>query len=956
MVEKDDKELGKSEAIGGKDHSSETGPNLNGIEFTIANASEHPVVVGEEAYEPGDVVAAIVTAWSEEEDAYVASTAEDALPYGTYTVKETATNDSYLLTDGEPKTFQVRKEGVIVKATPDGDDLAFSDQVVRQDLKLTKKAGGRANESLQVAFLVTNATTGEAHVLVTDRNGQASTAASWNAHTRDTNVNDALASYNGPIPASAMDSRAGIWFGLGEDGSMAAPDDGLSALPYGEYRLQELRCESNEGYRLVDKAFWVERDSTAAEPIWMSLTDEEGPGMGTEARDADGDQVAQATGEVTIVDTCSYRNLDVGETYTVTGTLMVKETGEPLLDAEGGPVTGQTTFEAVAEDGTVEVVFTFDGSLLAGKTLVVFEDMESDGLEVCSHMDIDDERQSIDLVDIGTTATDASDGDKLVTGAEAVLADEVAYMGLVPGGEYTLEATLMDAATGEPVADAEGNPVTGSAAFTPEEADGTATVELRFSAEGLGGHDLVCFERLYAAGGTLIAAHEDIGDEGQTVRAVEIGTTLTEQGDHYAEPGKVMLVDTVEYKGLTPGEAYTMEGKLVDKATGEAIKDAEGGKISAEAEFTPEEPEGTVEVAFEFDASDMAGRALVAFERCLDAEGKLVAGHEDEDDEGQTVRIVEIGTTLTDSADGDHHAAPGPVTLTDVVAYKGLAPGTAYTMVGKLVDKETGEPVKDAAGSEITASAEFSPEAPEGTAEVAFEFDASDLDGHALVAFEQCLDAEGDLVAKHEDADDEGQTVRIVSLGTTLADTADGDHLVEPGKVKLVDTVEYAGLTPGDEYTLEGALMDKATGEPVKDAAGNAVTASAKLVPEEAAGTAEVTFEFDASNLEDGSSIVAFERLLDAGGKLVASHEDIDDQDQTVTAKKPETPETPTTPSAPTNPETPSTPTATTPDTPTGKYGKTGAQVAPFAIIGGLLAAAGATALGIGAYRKRKGK
>ena len=274
MVEKDDIELGRSEAIGGADHSSTVGANLNGIEFTIVNESKHRVIVNGESYDPGEAVMTITTAWNDSEQAYTAQTAEDALPYGTYTIQETKTNDPYLLTDGEPKTFQVRKEGVIVKAEPDGDDLTFSDQVIRQDLRVTKKAEGASNTSLQVPFLITNVTTGESHVICTDRNGDFSTASDWNAHSNNTNANDKLIDFSGTITADDMDPRAGIWFGLGEDGSMAEVDDSLAALPYGEYRLTELRCEANEGYQLIDKAFWVERDSTAAEPIWMSLTDE----------------------------------------------------------------------------------------------------------------------------------------------------------------------------------------------------------------------------------------------------------------------------------------------------------------------------------------------------------------------------------------------------------------------------------------------------------------------------------------------------------------------------------------------------------------------------------------------------------------------------------------------------------------------------------------------------------
>ena len=410
MVEKDDIELGKSEAIGGADHSSTVGANLNGIEFTIVNESAHRVIVNGESYDPGQAVLTITTAWNDSEQAYTAQTAGDALPYGTYTIQETKTNDAYLLTDGEPKTFQVRKEGVIVKAEPDGDDLTFSDQVIRQDLRVTKKAAGASNASLQVPFKITNMTTGESHVICTDRNGDFSTASDWNAHSNNTNANDKLIVFDGTITADDMDSRAGIWFGLGEDGSMAAVDDSLAALPYGEYRLAELRCEANEGYQLIDKTFWVERDSTVAEPIWMSLTDEEAPGCHTEAVDAsDGDHVLQASEKATITDTVYYENLEVGKTYTVTGTLMVKQTGEALIDAEGNPVTATTEFECKASNGTVDVTFEFDASMLAGKTLVAFEEVTHEGVEVCAHEDIDDADQSVTVVETSTPPTDVDD-------------------------------------------------------------------------------------------------------------------------------------------------------------------------------------------------------------------------------------------------------------------------------------------------------------------------------------------------------------------------------------------------------------------------------------------------------------------------------------------------------------------------------------------------------------------
>ncbi len=307
QVTKSDVELGASEALGGSSHDAlDTGSTLSGIEFTIANASEHKVLVDGSWYEPGDVIETIATAWNDEVGAYTAQTAADELPYGTYTIQETKTNDSYLLTDGTPRTFQVRAEGVLVAGDRYERPLEFFDQVVRNDLEIVKMAED-TNASLQVAFKVTNVSTGESHVLVTDRNGNVSTASSWNRHSSNTNGNDGLLSSES-IKASDMDSKAGIWFSLGEDGSSAAVADGLSALPSGKDGLEELRSASTEGYDRVTTTVVIARDSTAATPVWMSLDDKEGPKIQTEETDkADGDHVAQAAEQVTLVDTASQR-------------------------------------------------------------------------------------------------------------------------------------------------------------------------------------------------------------------------------------------------------------------------------------------------------------------------------------------------------------------------------------------------------------------------------------------------------------------------------------------------------------------------------------------------------------------------------------------------------------------------------------------------------------------------
>ena len=118
----------------------------------------------------------------------------------------------------------------------------------------------------------------------------------------------------------------------------------------------------------------------------------------------------------------------------------------------------------------------------------------------------------------------------------------------------------------------------------------------------LAGTTIVVFETLYSDG-VEIAAHADINDEAQTVEITEpetptLGTTATVDGQHTADPtGEITIVDVVEFTGLIPGETYTISGILMDKATGEPLL-VDGAEVTAEVEFTPEEPSGTVELTY----------------------------------------------------------------------------------------------------------------------------------------------------------------------------------------------------------------------------------------------------------------------------------------------------------------------------------------------------------------------
>lgn len=266
-VSKTDAELHNAATIGGNEELA-WAPTLDGVLFEIVNASPNSVNVNGEWNAPGQVVAVIETQWDEERREHRAQTDADALPFGTYSIREIAASNGYLLSDGNPRTVEVHAAGELAEADANGNPLSFSNQVIRNDLELLKIEEGN-NKPLQVAFSLTNLATGEKHVLVCDEDGHASTESRHARHTGSTNGNDRLLETE-RVAVSDMDPTAGIWFGRGSDGNAAAPNDDLAALPYGRYLLEELPCDTNEGYDLVSET--IEINHGPSEPSVISRT------------------------------------------------------------------------------------------------------------------------------------------------------------------------------------------------------------------------------------------------------------------------------------------------------------------------------------------------------------------------------------------------------------------------------------------------------------------------------------------------------------------------------------------------------------------------------------------------------------------------------------------------------------------------------------------------------------
>ena len=587
--------------------------------------------------------------------------------------------------------------------------------------------------------------------------------------------------------------------------------------------------------------------------------------------------------QTTVTDKVEYKNLIVGNTYEVSGVLMNQETGEALLDKSGEKITAKTTFKAEKSDGTVELAFTFDSSLLTGKSVVAFEDLYNENVRVAFHTDIKDEGQTVHYPEIHTTATDAAT--KTHTAApdsKTTIIDKVDYKNLVPGEAYEISGVLMDKTTGEKLLDKNGNTVTSKTLFKAEKADGSVDVTFTFDSSLLTGKSVVVYEDLYS-GDKKVVSHADITDEGQTVNFPEIHTTATDKntGTHTGVVNeKTTITDKVDYSNLTVGEKYKVFGVLMNQETGEKLLDKNGNAITSEKEFTAESKDGSIDIEFTFDSSLLAGKTTVVFEDLYN-ENVRVAFHTDIKDEGQTVHYPEIHTTATDAATKTHTAAPDvKTTITDKVDYKNLVAGNSYEIKGVLMDKTTGKALLDKDKKEITATKKFTAEKPDGTVELVFTFDSSLLTGKSVVVFEDLYN-ENIKVAFHTDIKDEGQTVNFPEIHTTATDKATKSHTgVVDEKTTITDKVDYSNLTVGEKYKVSGVLMNKETGEKLLDKDGNAITSEKEFTAESQNGSINIEFTFDSSLLA-GKTTVVFEDLFNEKIK-VASHADIKDEGQSV--------------------------------------------------------------------------
>ena len=143
----------------------------------------------------------------------------------------------------------------------------------------------------------------------------------------------------------------------------------------------------------------------------ISQTPVQKPVIGTTLADEFGKKEVVTEEKTVLVDTVAYEGLDTSKWYVIEGTLIIKDTGDPLVE-NGEEVTVMSeAFRPSRANGFVEIKFEINTTGLEGKELVAFEtayrindyvkgmDLEkADKVVVAEHKDINDEGQTVKIV------------------------------------------------------------------------------------------------------------------------------------------------------------------------------------------------------------------------------------------------------------------------------------------------------------------------------------------------------------------------------------------------------------------------------------------------------------------------------------------------------------------------------------------------------------------------------
>ena len=214
------------------------------------------------------------------------------------------------------------------------------------------------------------------------------------------------------------------------------------------------------------------------------------PKITTTATDkADGDKTL-GVGHAQVTDLAKISDLLPNTEYTLTGTVVYKGTGKPVMGKDGKPVTATKEF-TTDKEGNAEVQLDFpliDNSQDENKEYTVTELVsDKEGNKVVEENNYKDNPSQTVKVDEADGHTEVQD--KEITPETTTVTDKFFYEGLVKGDTYTVKITQAYDHNLKKVID-----VDGSLTFKAEDTSGTVEVPVKVDAKKYAGHKITFYE------------------------------------------------------------------------------------------------------------------------------------------------------------------------------------------------------------------------------------------------------------------------------------------------------------------------------------------------------------------------------------------------------------------------------------------------------------------------------
>ena len=534
-----------------KDTVPQGNASLKDAAFAVVNRSEAEVCFDGKMIKTGEKV---LTVYTDENG----KASAEGLPYGTYSVYEEALPEGYLPDETWEQTFKIRKNGETVDLTEKRIDEKVKRagiQMIKLDGELLRSEamGGASLEGIKMT--VRNLSKNP--ILVRTELDNKEDRVDWD----DAKQLDLLLK-NGKVRLAAPGEDVGeITVRWNEEKKAYTAETLDNDLPYGVYGIRETK--TNESYQRTDKAEHI-----------IELKE-------------DGKLYSYDNGHEEIL---SFSDLVYRSD--VKATKIGDSTSERF---------SYVPFKIISvSNGETHVVVTDkNGLLFTGDRRTADEMDESEGSDGERKINPFDDllnKETVTTADIEKRKDDIRMGVWFGTGEFGNKSEAVSGCGALPFDTYVIEEMSCE----------------GNSGYTLQ--------RFMFTVEEKSLNGLVDLETITNDIPEIETYAESKGEKEDT--------KITENA---------VITDTVKYKDLKPGETYLLTGRLMDRKTGEAVKNSKGEIIVSQKEFKPIMSKGKVKVEFAFDARGLEGMDTVVFERLYDASGHIVAVHEDIDDEGQTV-------------------------------------------------------------------------------------------------------------------------------------------------------------------------------------------------------------------------------------------------------------------------------------------------------------------------------